>query len=454
MEATKFGTKFNRIEGISDRRRLPRLGKLRLGIKIQKGDKEYPAELPFFRLPEEVAHVYGFRDADIALERAKAMGCTREDVLRYIEKNYRILAEEVGVMFPLEDETAVFPQAYVWYGRTKGAKCRGNGREAERMTDSGMQEIECPCEHLKAEDNPKGECTHRAHLMVLVPKVNMGGVYQVDMGSYHSIVDLNSGIDYVRAMVGRIALIPMTLRRVARETHAVDSKQTHFTLQLICNVRIDQLEGVIKDSSRILTGTERLALPAPEDTNPAFEEGPDVIEVEVASATPADSPTAEPPVEPEKGAGVPESPAEAPAEGEADTEPPETPLKGFDVLLRTCKTEQAVENAWNLISAKWGTMEGPEQKNLIDTKAAVLADIRAGLGGEAKPEVDKRSFYQKMADFLESSATSPEELRRAWDVMVAEKNNISPEEYKKLTNLKNRLKRKLEKPAPAGKEAF
>jgi hypothetical protein len=35
-------------------------------------------------------------------------------------------------------------------------------------------------------------CPERVSLFVMLPSVSMGGTYQIDIGSYHYIVDLNS----------------------------------------------------------------------------------------------------------------------------------------------------------------------------------------------------------------------------------------------------------------------
>ena len=56
-----FKGQFTKIKGLSDKRRLPRLGKIRLGVKAisQKSGKEYPKETDYFVCPPEVQAVYG-----------------------------------------------------------------------------------------------------------------------------------------------------------------------------------------------------------------------------------------------------------------------------------------------------------------------------------------------------------------------------------------------------------
>ena len=340
-----FGGQFTTIKGLSDRRRLPRMDKIRLGFKLKKGDVEYPAELPFFLLPDEVARVYGFKSPEEAVSLAEEMGVARGDVLKFIRQNAWRLAREIEIMLPINDVGAVFPQAYKWYGSQRGVKCIGNGEVAKRYDEKsgGMIDVECPCENLKSDENPRGECVQRAHLLCLVPKVSMGGVYQIDVGSYHSIVDVNSGIDYVSALIGRFALVPLVLRRVPRETHHEGQKRRHFTLQLICDIDVNTLNQLRADTQRVITHQQFL-LPPPDDTNPALDtEGEVVMEVEAG----------------DEGETVDAGPAE-PVEPEVVTEPEKkkpSPQKGketseFSMLKKMIEESEdlsTLKQAWERV---------------------------------------------------------------------------------------------------------
>lgn len=244
-----FKTRFASIKDLSERRRLPRLGKIRLGVKLisLKSNQEYPKETEYFIVPPEVSRVYG--DKPTALE----------------------------VMFPINDREVVFPQAFKWYGIMRGLKCVGNGIEALRLKEETreMEEIEClgeNCEHFKS-----GECQRIGHLMVILPRVNMGGVYQIDVGSYHSIVDINSGIEYVQALVGRFAMVPLRLCRQPKETHFGGQKQIHYTLQLYLDADVDLVNRLREDTQRVLLSTRSLLLPPPEgvDENGVIIENPE-----------------------------------------------------------------------------------------------------------------------------------------------------------------------------------
>lgn len=200
----------------------------------------YPTETDHFVVPPEVAAIYG--------EEPK----------------------ELDIMFPIDDIEEIFPQAYEHYGSGKGLKCTGNGEEAMKYDESSKSMVpqSCPCELL---DQKK--CSQRGHLLVMLPKVNMGGIYQIDTSSFNSIIDLNSSIDYVRALVGRFSMVPLVLKREPRKTHHGGKTQTHHTMRIEFVGDIDHLNALRGDTTRVLSGP-RYALPSPEVENPVFDDGP------------------------------------------------------------------------------------------------------------------------------------------------------------------------------------
>ena len=248
-----FRQKFTRIEGLSSIRRLPRLGKIRLGIKkvSAKTGKEYPSETKYFVCPPEIKKVIGDEPT------------------------------ELNIMFPLNDPEALFPQAYKWYGSSKGLKCRGDGVNALRLNeDTGkMEERECPCELLE-----NGKCKQRASLSFMMPGIKIGGVYQIDLSSYHSIVDINSGLDYAMGMLGgKIAMVPFILRRVPKETHNEGKKQIHYTLTLELNIGLDYAQRIREGENIFMMQKKRYEIEAPiEYGNPVYDNKKDgaIIEKE------------------------------------------------------------------------------------------------------------------------------------------------------------------------------
>jgi len=237
-----FKQKFTRIKGLSAIRRLPRLGKIRLGIKVinEKTKKEYPKEVDYFVCPAEVKAFFGDQP------------------------------KELTISFPINDPEVIFPQSLKWYGSSAGLKCRGDGETALRLNEETkeMEERSCPCELLD-----EGKCHQRASLVFMLPSVKIGGVYQIDLSSYHSIVDLNSGIDYARTLLnGQIAFVPFKLRRVPRETHADGKKQIHYTLTLELDINAKELTQ-LREGQKLFYGQgKRYEIEKQkDDINPAFD---------------------------------------------------------------------------------------------------------------------------------------------------------------------------------------
>jgi hypothetical protein len=157
------------------------------------------------------------------------------------------------------------------YGSGTGLKCHGDGEKARRLDDKGeWQDHKCPCEFLKTDENPKGACTEQSSLMVLLPKVSMGGCYQITTGSFHSTKTLNSALDYIRGLAGRLALIPMRLRRVPRVTHNGGKPQTHHTLELILDGDLKMIRELRADAEGSLIPT-RYRIEAPLDENKTLD---------------------------------------------------------------------------------------------------------------------------------------------------------------------------------------
>ena len=238
--------RYAKIKGsFSERRRIPLLGRIRLGLKVQYGIKDgvplmRPTETDYFVVPEDVAAVIGNKP------------------------------KELTVMLPSEDVDTIFPQNLSWFGKSVGLKCTGNMEEAERLNEqTGVWEKRtCPCEHYKSDDNPKGDCTESGTLVVMLPEVSMGGTYQIRTGSYHSVVDINSGLDFIRALIGRISMVPLKLRRVARITHNDNKAQTHYTLSLTMDANIKGINALRRNTPEIMESAKLIQIEGPAAIDP------------------------------------------------------------------------------------------------------------------------------------------------------------------------------------------
>ena len=225
------------IKNLTDRRRLPRLGKIHLGIK-KKNNKgmEYPHEVDYFVCPPKVQEVYG--------EKPK----------------------ELKIMFPVENPGVFFQQYYKRYSYSL-LKCKGDGEKAMTWDEDlgGMKEIECPCHYLD-----EGKCKRIGILQFMLPDVAGAGVWQVTTSSWNSIVDINSGIDYIKALAGRIRMIPLILKRVPTTTQRIEKdgkakSGKHYTLQIdLDNISAREIQrlGQIEPEKALMPAE----IPAPDES--------------------------------------------------------------------------------------------------------------------------------------------------------------------------------------------
>lgn len=253
-----FTQRITTIKGLSERRRLPRLGRIRLGIKVPIKGKDpkrceckgigcfrctRPCETPYFIVPPEVAKIYGDKPT------------------------------ELDIMVPVEDDGIVFPQSYRWYGSSRGLKCQGNLEIAYRYDEEtkGIKEIACPCEKRDK------DCKASSSLQVILPRVNFGGIYQITSGSVNSMIDISSGFDYARCLIGRVAMVPLKLRRVATETHHDGKKQIHYPLRVIMETNDPEFINTLREQTTKILMAPQALLPPPEIIRPDLD-GPISIE--------------------------------------------------------------------------------------------------------------------------------------------------------------------------------
>ena len=197
------------IRGLSDKRRLPRLGKIRLGVVIQEpGKKPYPRATDHFVVPPAVAKLYGEEPKDLP------------------------------IMFPGDDPARLFPQDYKMY-RSAGLWCSGNGETAKRWTDRGeLKELVCPCPYLES-----GECSPTATLNFLLPDVPGIGVWQITTTNQRSIVSLNTSLELFssRNMFGGLAGIPFQLKLRPEPLQRFDEKAGRMVKQTLQVLSLDSL---------------------------------------------------------------------------------------------------------------------------------------------------------------------------------------------------------------------
>lgn len=182
------------IEGLSELVRIPRLGKIRLGVKVKsnKKDVQYPKATDYFVVPDEVKAVYGDKPT------------------------------ELQIMFPVEEPELIAQQWLRAYSLTQGLVCIGSGVEARRKVDVATGAMadhetkdwewrEITCDPQECPEYETKRCRRVMNLQFLLPEVPGLGVYQIDTSSFYSIVNINSMIKMLKGMLGRCSMVPLTL---------------------------------------------------------------------------------------------------------------------------------------------------------------------------------------------------------------------------------------------------
>jgi len=254
MGNNSFAQEFSFVPGRSDRRNLPILDIIRLGVRLEGSGR--PKEVDYFVLPKSS---YG----------------------QEIEKKFGDKPKELEVWFPSNDLQIIFPQSYKLWGSSKGMKCRGDGENKAVEKIEGTKEWkpkETPCKDCPKKDT---ECKCSGYLSFMIPKVSAGGIFQIRTTSFHSTVDVSSGLDFCRLLIGRFSMIPFKLSRFPKETHGSGRKEIHYCLKAEHLIPAEQIPEFKKDTERILLATKDLyQLEPPKEENPVMDEGATIVQEE------------------------------------------------------------------------------------------------------------------------------------------------------------------------------
>ena len=214
------------IDGLTTQRRLPRLGKIRLGIKaISQNGREYPKAVDYFVVPPEVGEIYGPEPRTL------------------------------DIILPVDSEELLASTFYKAYSASRGLVCKGDGLSANRLIDTGQKAVEpgtgvitgpiagrnaqatewalgITCPGRECPYYGEKQCRELMSLQFMMPNVPGLGVWQLDTSSYHSIVNIYSGMELVRGIFGTVAMIPLTLSLEPMEVSPEGQKKTVHVLHL------------------------------------------------------------------------------------------------------------------------------------------------------------------------------------------------------------------------------
>lgn len=262
------------INELSDIVRIPRLGKIRLGIKITSKEKknvQYPKATDYFVVPEEVAAVYGEKPT------------------------------ELEIMFPVEDSELFAQQWLRAYSLTQGLVCIGNGIDAKRKVDTATGAMadhetkqwewrEMTCDSQECPEYQTKRCRRVMNLQFLLPNVPGLGVYQIDTSSFYSIVNINSMIKMLKGMLGRCSMVPLTLGLGPVEVSPPEiTKKTVYIMHIKKNIKLAQLAQIAQ------LPLARVLIPEPETEVPPDDLFPESVIAESSKSSKATKATKPPP---------------------------------------------------------------------------------------------------------------------------------------------------------------
>ena len=246
------------IKSIDQDQRMPRLGKIHLGVRKfrdAKDKKGYPQATDYFVLPEELKTACGEKPT------------------------------ELDVMFASNDIDAVLPHWYKLYGQSSVAPlCRGDGQRAMRLDLKTAErvELEClgprECKFNQKTDTTTGVveekgCSPIGSLMIWLYKAPGLGVYQIDTGAWNGIRELLADLNLMKAALGgRIAWVPLKLKLVQREVNRLDATRglVKTTVRILSIQYEHSLQELAQTSPSLVS--EMVALPAPDESRPDEED--------------------------------------------------------------------------------------------------------------------------------------------------------------------------------------
>jgi len=319
--------------------KLPRLGKVHLGKKVQSGSgAEHPQATDYFVVKTDNSTPGAHAEAFKAV--------------------YPGEPNELDIMFGTEDVDELASLFYRYYARG-GLVCRGDGSRAlaridqttgalvgkdSRPEDVVLRDVSCD------ENCPKrqgGRCKPVLCLQYLLPKVMGLGTWQTDTSSFHSIRNIMSQLELIKGLLGRISLVPLKLRLVPLTVQPLGlPKKVVHVLQL-------QVEATLFELRR-----QTLALPMPQVALAALDDAEEPGDLEAEAEAFFDKQEEEPFPEAER---MPDFPPHFP--GELPTAPE---------FLASQAEKQVEPLPW--------TEEQPEQP-LLGEEGKPTTDSEQGDGG-------------------------------------------------------------------------
>ena len=184
------------------RYRLPRLGKVHLGVKTKNtSGKEYPKATEYFVLPDDLKSDPDLRTA------LEGLGENPDQPTR------------IPIMLPCNGLADNLRTSCDLYGSSRGLVCRTfDMASCRRVNPTTGELVECPCEGETCKPYTKGDCHWIHRLRVIIPDAAGIGVWQIDTTSPNNRAQLLSEMKQIKFMLGgRLAGVDLLLTLKPRE---------------------------------------------------------------------------------------------------------------------------------------------------------------------------------------------------------------------------------------------
>jgi len=219
------------IKGFLKQERFADLGTIRLGRRVTSGNREHPEDGNTFIVPQEVAEA--LHPVTVAPGKVEWQPYGNEPA-------------SLEVMVPSSDFEVWCPQELQRWAVDERLICHGDGEIAERWDEATAcwMKLACPYKECEFFGNVKGKgCDERGTLHVILPYVNMMGIYRINTGSRHGLSNLrdefNTALNAALNLSGTpemVRAITFVLTREQKTVHylqgGVRKPSTKFLLHL------------------------------------------------------------------------------------------------------------------------------------------------------------------------------------------------------------------------------
>ena len=210
-------------------RRPPRLGKIKVG---EKSDKGYPTSVDYFIIDsdykDQVAKVYG--------DKPKSL----------------------KIVFPYDDIEQNLDEMYRMYGKS-GLKCIGDGESAKRADVDGKlnEEITCTCHFATPPDDQKQQCFPSMNLSFIITGIGVTGLWMFSSKAVYSRSNIRAVMEMVQATTGKLAGVPFFLRVDMQESNVANNPHKFPVVNIDCAM---DLEALMKQNLQIDAPQEKKSL--------------------------------------------------------------------------------------------------------------------------------------------------------------------------------------------------